>query len=554
MIRLLSSDVVDQIAAGEVLERPASAVKELMENAVDAGAKHVDVFLEGGGLTSITVVDDGVGMSPDDVDLCVQRHATSKLRCLDDLLRINTHGFRGEALSSMAQVARLTITSRRVEDPAATRLCMRGGEVIERALVGAPVGTCMRVDELYFNTPARRKFMASPATEQARCLDAAMRVLLSASSAGGSINAGARRLLHVPWDITADARVRLLLGARVKDLHGFDAQNDGVRVHGFLSPPEVDRGDSKGIWWFVNGRSVRDRTLQRALADAYVGHMGPGRYPVAVIFVELSGEAVDVNVHPQKSEVRFRDPKSIYRAVSAAIAQALLDSPKLLAGAGGGVVQALARFEHTVGAQLAAPAGRACPAPTERISEQPPLQPTLPRIISQPSEPPIRVLGDAVDGVFVCRQGDTYWMIHGELLASRMLHTSLQAAATRGKIPRRRLLVPLMLTLDAAAAEMIHALVGWGVVLTQAGSQYALTELAEGADPVNWAAVVHELCALAQTQDGTHGFVVSDAVIDVFAKAQRPIRTADALLDVVGRHGERIAKACELGAAKVIVF
>ncbi len=326
-IQVLPDDVIDQIAAGEVIERPASVVKELCENSFDAGAANVDVHLEEGGLGRIVVSDDGCGMSPTDVSRSVLRHATSKLQRAADLFALTTYGFRGEALSSIASVARLTITTRRPRDATGTRLRLEGGVTVERAEVGCPVGTTIEVRELFYNTPARRKFMRSPPTEQAHAVEAAQRVVLGASAGGLVVSVGERRLLDVPAEGGGAARVQAALGARLGELYPFAHEAGALRVHGFVARPELDRGDSKGLWCFVNGRYVRDRMLQRALLDAYTGMVERDRYPVAVIYLELPPASVDVNVHPQKLEVRFAEGAAVYRAVAAGLASVLLRTP-----------------------------------------------------------------------------------------------------------------------------------------------------------------------------------------------------------------------------------
>jgi DNA mismatch repair protein MutL len=329
IIHILPGDVIDRIAAGEVIERPASIVKELLENAFDAGAESVELHLEEGGLERLVVSDDGCGMSPRDAGLAVLRHATSKLRSADDLFAIRTLGFRGEALSSIAAVARVTITTRRPGDAVGTRIAIEGGEVRSCEEAGCPSGTTVDVRDLFFNTPARRKFMRSPATEQAHACEAVLRVLLGVRRGGVVVASAERRLLDVPPEAEGEARVRLALGGRVGALFPFEREVGGLRASGFVARPDESRADAKGLWFFVNGRFVRDRLLQRALLDAYRGLLEKGRYPYAVVYLELPTEVVDVNVHPQKLEVRFSDAPTVYRALSSALNGVLAQAPWL---------------------------------------------------------------------------------------------------------------------------------------------------------------------------------------------------------------------------------
>ncbi|MCK5688350.1 DNA mismatch repair endonuclease MutL [Myxococcota bacterium] len=327
-IRRLSSDVINQIAAGEVIERPASVVKELVENACDAGARRIDVELRRGGIDSIVVTDDGAGMGRSNLLLSVERHATSKLRSADDLLDIRTLGFRGEALSSIASISRMKITTRRSQDDAGLRLTIEAGEVLHVEEVGVPIGTTIEVSDLFFNTPARRKFLRSPATEQSHCSQATLRVALGREEGSFVVKSGGRRILDIP-EGKGRERVALAFAGRANSLLSLDGKTDGIRVSGFISPPSIQRSDSKSLFFFVNGRYVQDRMLQRALLDTYRAFGEGGRYPLGAIYLELHPATVDVNVHPRKLEVRFSDTSVVFRALGSAVARALSDAPGL---------------------------------------------------------------------------------------------------------------------------------------------------------------------------------------------------------------------------------
>ena len=320
VINLLESHVIDQIAAGEVVERPASIVKELVENSVDAGATSIQVDIEGGGLGRMTVTDDGVGMGPEDLRRCWQRHATSKLLNPSDLFCIDTFGFRGEALSSIASVSEITITTRRKRDRSGLEMRIKGGKLVAETTVGCPQGTSIDIQHLFYNTPARRKFLRSPATEQAHVVDACLRTSMGSRRVGLVLTSGKRRLVDIPSDSRGRERIELALGKRVGALCDFEYSAEGIEVSGFRSGLEVDRGDAKGIWIFVNGRYVRDKMLQRAVLEAFRGMVQRGRYPIVVLFVDIHPEAIDVNVHPQKLEVRFSEAAPVYRALASALA------------------------------------------------------------------------------------------------------------------------------------------------------------------------------------------------------------------------------------------
>ena len=326
-IALLDPLVIDHIAAGEVVERPASIVKELLENALDAGAQSIDLDIGGGGMTHITLTDDGSGMSLDDAHLCLKRHATSKLRATDDLFQIETLGFRGEAMASIAAISELTLTTREADAASGHRLTVRGGTLVAVMEVGCPQGTTLDVRDIFFNTPARRKFMRAPATEQAHVVESAMRVILGARRAGLILTSQGRRLLDIPSDAPEEARLTAALGQRFAQVTPILAENHGVRVSGSLGVPSLDRAEAKAFWFFVNGRFIRDRMLQRAAMDALRDSTGQSRMPAALIYIDVAPQRVDVNVHPQKLEVRFADPAAVFSMVVSAVAGAVERAP-----------------------------------------------------------------------------------------------------------------------------------------------------------------------------------------------------------------------------------
>jgi DNA mismatch repair protein MutL len=317
----LDEHTVDQMAAGEVVERPASVAKELVENALDAGAARIHVTLEQGGLGALIVSDNGSGMHADDAQRCILRHATSKIRAIDDLTHIQTMGFRGEALSSIASVSRLTLTTREPHTDVGTRLVIEGGVVTSVTAAGSPVGTTLAVRDLFYNVPARRKFMRSPATEQAHVYDAMVRVMLAARRGGLVVQTQGRTLLDVPEGANATDRAQLALGRGVDHGVSIDLETEGVLVTGVLTAGALARGETRRLWIFVNGRFVRDRSLQRAITTACAPGMGVDQ-PAALIYIDLPPDQVDVNVHPQKLEVRFFDASMVHRAVTQALQQA----------------------------------------------------------------------------------------------------------------------------------------------------------------------------------------------------------------------------------------
>ncbi|MEO8841882.1 MAG: DNA mismatch repair endonuclease MutL [Kofleriaceae bacterium] len=345
MIRLLPAAVIDQIAAGEVIERPASVVKELVDNAIDAGAKVISVETTGGGRHLIRVVDDGHGMSPADAVKALERHATSKLQAFDDLWGLTTMGFRGEALPAIASVARFTLTSRRDGDLAATRVVIEGGRLIEVCEVGAPVGTTVEVADLLWNVPARLKFLKSEATEAAHVTELVARIAMAYPELHLRLRHNGRTALESPPDRDGFARAQALLGARIATrMVAASGEEGGIRVRCFLGAPELAQTTARGVQLFVGRRPVRDRGILHALAMGYGELVPRGRYPVAVVLVDVPNGAVDINVHPQKSEVRFSEPGTVYAAVRHVIQAGVARAPwrDEIGGAGPVVMTAIA--------------------------------------------------------------------------------------------------------------------------------------------------------------------------------------------------------------------
>jgi len=369
-IRVLSDEIASQIAAGEVVERPASALKELLENALDAGATRCGVEIEGGGLTRIAVLDDGSGMSEEDARLSLKRHATSKLRAFSDLEELSSYGFRGEALPSIASVSRLLLRTRRADSSSGVELTLEGGLEPEARPAGCAPGTLVEVRDLFFNVPARRKFLRSAGTESGHLADVVEAVALSRPDLAVTLKRDGRMLRQ--WLRVADRRQRVLT-AFEEELAECQGERGPLRVEAYLTRPERARTGAGGLHLFVNDRPIRDRALAVAAAQAYGSVLERGRYPRGVIYLDLPPRLVDFNVHPQKIELRFAEP----RAVSDALYQVLSSK--------------LARGFSAPAPQLTPPAGRPLPAerPAPALRD---VAPEPPRAASEPpraaSEPP----------------------------------------------------------------------------------------------------------------------------------------------------------------------
>lgn len=323
-IRRLSSDVINKIAAGEVVERPASVVKELVENAVDAGASRIEVALEGGGKQKILVTDDGTGMSRDDALLAFERHATSKLRDADGLFHIGSFGFRGEAVPAIGSVARMRILTRREEDVEGTKVEVEGGEVREVEPCGAPKGTQMHVEDLFYAIPARRKYLKRDETEAGHAAEALIRIALASPEIGFTLRSGGRITFQSPAQADPKERIAAAVGKEIhKHLLEAAWEQGAISVRGFVASPDWSTTGTRAIYTYVNGRFVRDRQLLHAIQRAYADVLPHGRMPAAFLHFDLPPAEVDVNVHPQKLEVRFAEPRAAYEAALRSVKEAL---------------------------------------------------------------------------------------------------------------------------------------------------------------------------------------------------------------------------------------
>jgi len=330
-IRRLDPRTANQIAAGEVVERPASVVKELLENSLDAGAGAVRVEISKGGLGMIRVLDDGSGMGREDLVLALERHATSKIASIEDLASLATLGFRGEALPSIASVSQTVLESAPDESGCGFRVEVEGGRMGEVQAVGHPRGTSVSVRNLFFNTPARRKFLRSEATELEQVLDTVSRAALAHFDRRFALSADGKTLLDLPPAVQRVERIRQVFGESVSQrLIAFSRASGSARVSGFASSPDFTRSNAKDIRLFVNGRPVKDRSALGAVSRAYATLLPRGRYPFVLLFLELTPERVDFNVHPTKWEVRFADPGAVFELILGGV-RAAMDQQRPLA-------------------------------------------------------------------------------------------------------------------------------------------------------------------------------------------------------------------------------
>jgi len=326
-IRILPENVASQIAAGEVVDRPASVVRELIDNSIDAGAVRITIRIEKGGKGLIRVSDNGMGMSRDDLLLCIERHATSKIETASDLYSVKSLGFRGEAIPSIASVSRMQITSRPRDQLEGHRLKISGGKLTAIEETGAPAGTVVEAKDIFFNMPARRKFLRSPRTETDHIIDTLSRAVLPYPTINFKLEDSGKTIMNFPSSNQVLPRLSSLMGRKVAEaMEEAEENNQGMSIHAFLAPPELSRTRGDRLFVYVNGRNIRDRLITRAVAEGYGQRLMKGRYPQVALFMELDPSNVDVNVHPTKQEVRFHNSRTVFQAIASTIEKALSKS------------------------------------------------------------------------------------------------------------------------------------------------------------------------------------------------------------------------------------
>ncbi len=446
-IERLPEDLVNKIAAGEVVERPASVVKELVENAIDAEARTVQVEIEAGGKALIRVRDDGQGMSREDAELALERHATSKLRVLADLQAVATHGFRGEALPSIASVSHLVLRTRDEGNPAGTEVEFRHGRKVQVRDAGHPRGTTVEARDLFGGVPARRKFLRAESTEAAHVAEAVTLLALARPEIGFFLKSGGRTVLEAPAVESLPSRVYQVFGKGfLEDLLAVDSGEEWVRVEGLVSRPDRPRPPRASLRLYVNRRPVRDRALAKAVSEAYRAAGAGDRGAEAVLFVDVPPHLVDVNVHPAKTEVRFADPRTVFTAVERAVRGAL----------SGGVRQApradTARVEAAVQAFLATGGGGVARSTHSGA---------LPGLVAEggPSQGggPPAVLGQHRNTYIVVTDGEDLILVDQHTAHERVRFERLLEDLGRGAVESQILLAPQVVTLAPELRPLLEA-------------------------------------------------------------------------------------------------
>jgi DNA mismatch repair protein MutL len=477
-IRILPPEVADKIAAGEVVERPASVVKELVENGIDAGAGTVRVEIQGGGKRLIRVLDDGCGIPAEEVPLAFARHATSKLISVEDLSRVTTLGFRGEALASLAAVSRLTLVSRPVDQQAGTRIRIKGGEQVALGAAGAPVGTMVSVENLFNNVPARLKFLKADATEAGHIYRIVTHYALAYPHIRFSLQNEQRTTFQSNGSgelFDALAAVFGLETARQMipvegDLERV-VETSPIVVSGYTGTPSLHRGARDQIIFFVNRRWIQDRALNQAVVQAYHTFLPVNRYPIAVLNIEIDPAEVDVNVHPTKAEVKFRDPRTVFKVVQKAVREVVVaSSPVAGYGAptpsgdyfGGGHAGDVTSWQSSFDRQGGPGFSRfgfevQRTAPFTSVTEGDEADQAFGVSGGSATMPPLRVVGQIRQMYIVAEGPDGLYLIDQHAAHERILYEKLAAEKAQAAIVRQQLLEPPVVELSPGQTALLEA-------------------------------------------------------------------------------------------------
>lgn len=520
LIRILTEKVISQIAAGEVVERPASVVRELLDNSIDAESNRITIRIEKGGKGLIKVTDNGVGMNRDDLLLCLERHATSKILTISDLPSITTLGFRGEALPSIAAVSRTEITSRPADELVGYKLKVAGGKLKSIDETGSPVGTDVEVRDLFFNVPARRKFLRTVKTETDHIIDTLTRIILPYNNIHIKLEEAGKTLLNLPGSENPLNRLSTLFGRDVAAsmTEGFK-KNGEMAVRTYLASPDLSRNRGDRLFIYVNGRNIRDRLITRAVMEGYGQRLMKGRYPQLVLYIEIDPTLVDVNVHPTKQEIRFHQSHRVFQTIVNTIASTFgtgfaghyePEGPR--PGSKG--------FEPSNGMTMAEPEWAytgpeaAEILPSEREVRQEYLVKEIPQILGQLKETYI-----------VCQTRDGLLMVDQHAAHERVVYETLKRSHQRSNIESQSFLIPHKLELSLKEGRVVlknlDQLVKMGLELEHfGGSTFLLRSVPSILVSVNWDDFLHDLIPLLEEE----GDITRD-------------RALDALLTMMACHG-----------------
>jgi DNA mismatch repair protein MutL len=500
-IRILSEQVANQIAAGEVIDRPASVVRELLDNSIDAGADRIDVKIEEGGKRLIRLRDNGSGMDKEDMLLALERHATSKITTFSELFSIKTLGFRGEALPSICSVSRVEIISRPADQLIGYRVKASGGVIESIDETGCPVGTIIEARDLYFNTPARRKFLKSERTETSQIIDTLSRIILPFTHIHVRVDDSEKTLLNLPASDNELNRLSVLFGRDVAiSLTDTCREVEGIKIRSYMASPDLSRNRGDRIYIYINNRNIRDKLAIRAIMEAYGQRLMKGRYPQVVVFLEIDPSSVDVNVHPAKQEVRFHQGHTVYMAISSTIEKALRDQFSSHPYTGHQMSAATTVAKYTSRARMAEPTWEYHGVEKGEVKDkkieitQAPLLKELPQIIGQLKD--TYLLFQGRDGLLLVDQHAAH---------ERILYETLKKNYLASKVERQTFLIPIRLELSLKEGgillEKIDQMAALGFELEHfGGSTFLLRSVPSILVNVEWQAFLMDLIPILEEE------------------------------------------------------
>ena len=532
-IKQLPDHLVNQIAAGEVVERPSSVVKELVENSLDAGATHVKVALEQGGRQLIRVIDDGVGISRDELALALHRHATSKIASLEDLENVASMGFRGEALPSIASVSRMDMSSRSQDEKHGWSVKVRRGEISEAEPSAVQRGSRISVEDLFYNVPARRKFLRAERTEFKHVDQLLRRFALARFDVGFELEHNGKAISALPPvrnEAEQDLRLQRVMGREFLD-HAIriDSDRGGIRLSGWVAEPRYNRAQADRQFFFVNGRAIRDRVVAHAVRSAFQDVLFHGRHPAFVLYLEIPPRSVDVNVHPQKHEVRFRDSRMVHNFLYSTLHRALADTGAGSVRPGAELVQesASAGFAQNQGG-ISLPVREQLSAYARVLGSA--QQATSPTGSTTPGDEEVPPLGFAMaqlHGVYVLSENaDGLVLTDMHAAHERITYERLKSRYEKGGIKGQRLLVPIDVQLSESEADLVEThnaeLSGLGLVVDRAGPE---------------SVVVREVPALLVRSDAAQ--LLRDVLSDIgsLGSSERIEAESNEILSTMACHG-----------------
>ncbi|MEI6563234.1 MAG: DNA mismatch repair endonuclease MutL [bacterium] len=551
-IRLLPTDVANKIAAGEVVERPASVLKEVLENAIDAGATQIDVEIVAGGTRLVSVADNGSGMNRDDALLAIERHATSKIYTVADIEHIHTLGFRGEALAAISSVSRFRFQTRRHDELAGTELVVSGGKLLDVKDAGCPPGTLFEVRDLFFNIPVRRKFLRSPQTETVHVRQMFLLQALAWPAVGMSLTLDGRRAWSLASGSTPLERIRELFGKDlVEKLCPVTKPSGEVRISGFVSLPELTRGDRTEQYVFVNGRPATAPVVNYALGEAFHALIAEGRHPYVFLYLETDPELVDVNVHPTKKEVRFRNPSEVRDAIIGAIRSALSGAGSaFVAGQGSGPEGPLDGDQKVI-----LPTLQIDDLPVSRVFSYPRLPPQEVRPIVMPGRAtpdllaaaPVqkgpwtwcRVIGQ-IGGLYVLLEtGDGYVVMDPHAAHERVLFEKILNSLEHGRVESQGLLAPTTVELQPRDALFVRknldVIKKMGIGVAEfGGDTFVVDALPQGMEELDIKELLIDMAHHLETlgERGSHTRWREEAIAQAACKAAVKARDRLSLLEV----------------------